>query len=96
MAKPLLKRFDDAVEFCREAAIAMTTRFVALVKDLTPHLPYIFSAIMRRLPAVYEYDADMQVAVTAGRPCFPPFSSSSSSFLVALPPPPFSMPFVFV
>ena len=48
LCQPLLRRFEDPVEKLREKAIRLMTHFCAQVKDLQPHLPYLFPVLHHR------------------------------------------------
>ena len=42
LCQPLLRRFEDPVEKLREKAIRLMAELCRRVKDLQPHLPYLF------------------------------------------------------
>lgn len=50
--KPLLKRFSDPVEKCRELAILIIKKFFEECDDLTVTFPYIFPVLVEKLGAV--------------------------------------------
>jgi len=49
--KPLLKRFNDPVEKCRELAILIIKKFFQECDDLTISFPYIFPVLVEKLAA---------------------------------------------
>ena len=53
--KPLLKRFNDPVEKCRELSILIIKKFFEECDDLTITFPYIFPVLVEKLGA---YDLD--------------------------------------
>lgn len=62
--KPVLKRFDDSVERCRELAVSMIQRFLAVITDVAPALPYVVPVMIERIvPADLGYDHDMNIFV---------------------------------
>ena len=59
--KPLLRRFADPVESCREIATRLLIRFVespAITPDLAPTLPYAWPAILERTTRDWAYDEE--------------------------------------
>ena len=53
LARPLLLRFEDPVEKHRERAIRLLNGLCGRVRDLTPHMPYVFPMLHGRgSPAV--------------------------------------------
>lgn len=63
LMKPLLKRFGDKAEKCRELAISMTAKFMAVIADLGFSLPYVMPAVTERLGQQWQYDLDLKVFV---------------------------------
>lgn len=49
--KPLLKRFNDPVEKCRELSILIIKKFFNECDDLTISFPYIFPVLVEKLRA---------------------------------------------
>jgi hypothetical protein len=52
LSKPLLKRFSDDREKCREVAIKLYKELIARCEDVSHFLPYIFTVLVERLGAV--------------------------------------------
>lgn len=63
VAKPVFKRFADAVEKCREVAFRITQAFFEHSADLVLVLGYFIPALMQRIPDGMAYDEDMKVFV---------------------------------
>ena len=59
--KPLLRRFADPMESCREISIRIMVQFVsipAITPDLAPTLPYAWPAILERTSRDWAYDEE--------------------------------------
>lgn len=56
--KPLLKRFADHSERCRELAVLLTTKFLSLALDFSSALPYVVPALMERAAPRVGFDLD--------------------------------------
>ena len=59
--KPLLRRFADPTEPCREIAIRLMIKFVehtTITPDLAPTLPYAWPAILERTSREWAYDEE--------------------------------------
>jgi hypothetical protein len=59
--KPLLRRFADPTEICREISIRLLIRFVEnelITPDLAPTLPYAWPAILERTSRDWAYDEE--------------------------------------
>jgi hypothetical protein len=64
LLKPLLKRFADPTERCREASIELATRCIACTADAGPILPYFFPALLQRgLGSNWSLDAELMVFI---------------------------------
>ena len=65
LTRPLLTRFDDNSERCREVAILLWARLASRLSpvDLAPALPYLFPTLVERAARAMEYDAETLVFV---------------------------------
>lgn len=63
LLKPLVRRFTDPSEVCREQAVLLLIKFLAHVEDFTRALPYVFPALMERVPPVYFLDEKQGIFV---------------------------------
>jgi hypothetical protein len=65
LTRPLLTRFDDSAERCREVAILLWARLALRLSpvDLAPALPYLFPTLVERCARAMEYDAELETFV---------------------------------
>eukprot|EP00742_Colponemidia_sp_Colp-10_P008737 GILJ01009480.1.p1 GENE.GILJ01009480.1~~GILJ01009480.1.p1 ORF type:complete len:959 (-),score=177.34 GILJ01009480.1:85-2961(-) len=52
LCKPILKRFSDPVEKCREHAVNIMKEFIIRTPDISVSLPYLMAILVERLNAV--------------------------------------------
>ena len=63
LCQPLLRRFEDPVEKLREKAITLMAELCKRVKDLQPHLPYLFPVLHHRGSPASGLDVENSVFV---------------------------------
>jgi hypothetical protein len=63
LSKPLMKRFEDASEKCRELSVKLMTWLVKHCKNLVGSLPYLWPAVMRRVAKGHAYDHESCIFV---------------------------------
>ena len=63
LCQPLLRRFEDPVEKLREKAIRLMAELCKRVKDLQPHLPYLFPVLHHRGSPASGLDVENSVFV---------------------------------
>ena len=61
--KPLLKRFADPVEKCRELALKMTASFMTVIANYGEVLPYVFPSLMDRASQCFGFDMEQKCFV---------------------------------
>jgi hypothetical protein len=79
LSKPLLKRFGDSSEKCRELSVRLLSWLLRVCKNLTAVMPYMWPAVMRRLAPGHAYD---QVMNMFGGPTPPSFIFCSHLLLL--------------
>jgi len=63
LSKPLLKRFGDNSEKCRQLSIQLVAWFVRECKNLVGLMPYLWPAVLRKLAPGHAYDQESCIFV---------------------------------
>ena len=54
--KPLLRRFSDEAESCRELSVRLVAKYITVCEDIDYALPYLFPALMERCSKSFDVD----------------------------------------